>query len=178
MSTAAPAEAARTLLRSTTLYGILDCAVDQALYEHVARLEPGGAACLFEGRLNPALKQVSPHLVELAPDDPLSRAWRSTGWGKNWGILISSRENLAFVRRRLRHFTQARLPDGQGPVLFRFWDPRVFRVYMPLVEPGEITPWFEGIERYVAETEDGKGSIRYSFKNGSLAVENGPAPTG
>lgn len=162
--------------QATILYGILDCAVDPALYEHVARLEPAGADCLFAGRLAPELKRVSPHLVELAPSDPLSRAWRGPGWGKNWGILLSSREGLAFVRRRLRHFTQARLPDGQGPVLFRFWDPRVFRIYLPLVEPGEIAPWFQGIEHYVAETEDGKGSLRYLLKSGALSIETGPVP--
>jgi hypothetical protein len=159
-----------------TLYGILDCAVDPALYSHVARLEPGGAACLFAGQLDPALKQVSPHLVELAADDPLSRAWRGEGWGKNWGILLSSRESLSFARRRLRHFTQARLPDGQGPVLFRFWDPRVFRVYMPLVEPDEIAPWFKGIDHYIAEAEDGKGSLHYSLASGKLSIATGPAP--
>ena len=161
---------------STTLYAVLDLARAPELYEHVARLEPVGAACLFEGRLDPALVRVSPHVVELAPQDPLSVTWRGTGWGKSWGILIVSRESLAFVRRRLRHFTQARLPDGQGPVLFRFWDPRVFRVYMPLVEPTQLPPWFEGVDRYICETEDGGGSLRYALDGGALRIENGPPP--
>lgn len=135
-------------------YAVLDPAREPALYEHIARLEPGAAACLFEGRLAPELKQVSPHLVELAPNDPLAAAWRREGWGKSWGIQLDSAKPLGFVRRRLRHFTQARLPDGEGPVLFRFWDPRVFRVYLPLVEPAELPAWFEGIECYRCEGED------------------------
>ena len=36
---------------TTRLYGILDCAIDPALHEHVARLEPGSAMCLFLGHL-------------------------------------------------------------------------------------------------------------------------------
>lgn len=159
-----------------TMFAVVDPAREASLYEHVARLEPGAAECLFEGRLKPQLKQASPHLVELAPDDPLAAAWRGKGWGQAWGILLSSRESLASVRRRLRHFTQAKLPDGQGPVLFRFWDPRVFRVYLPLVEPAEIGPWFEGIDHYLCETEDGAGTLRYSLKHGALAVETGPHP--
>ena len=119
---------------------------------------------------------MSPYVVELAPSDPLSKMWRSQGWGKNWGILIVSPENLGYVRRRLRHFTQAKLPNGEGPVLFRFWDPRVFRIYMPLVEPDQLVPWFQGIDRYIVETEGGAGSLRYSLDGGNLSVQQGPAP--
>lgn len=158
---------------TTRLFGILDCAIDPALHEHVARLEPGSATCLFLGDLDPELKAVSPHVVELEPGDPLTRAWRSGGWGQAWGLWIESRESLHTVWRRLRHFTQAKLPDGEGPVLFRFWDPRVFRVYLPLVEPGEIAPWFTDIDAYVAETEDGQGTVRYSLAGGGLRVVEG-----
>lgn len=158
------------------MYGVLDCSRDPALYEHAVRLAPHGAACLFEGRLAEEVLRVSPFVVELAPADPLSRQWRTLGWGQAWGILLSSRSGLGAVRRRLRHFTQAKLPSGEGPVLFRFWDPRVFRVYLPLVEPAEVGAWFEDIDRYVVETEDGKGSIRYALKGGALAAQQGPPP--
>jgi hypothetical protein len=158
------------------MYGVLDCAADPALYDHVARLEPDGAACLFEGRLHPELRRVSPHVVELAPQDPLSKAWRATGWGRSWGLLIASRAGLPAVRRRLRHFTQARLPDGTGPVLFRFWDPRVFRVYLPLVEAGEIGQWFKDIDRYIVEDDSGEGSLRFELAGGRLQVDKGARP--
>ena len=159
-----------------TLYAVLDLAADAALNAHVQRLEPDGAACLFEGKLHPQVKAASPHIVELAPTDPLSVLWRGAGWGKAWGVLISSSAGLMTVRRRLRHFTQARLPDGSGPVLFRFWDPRVFRVYMPLVEDDQLAGWFTDIDRYIVETEDGAGSLRYSLDRGRLKVETLPPP--
>jgi hypothetical protein len=158
------------------LYGVLDCARAPDMYEHVARLEPESADCLFEGRLDSRVKQASPFLVELSPSDPLSRTWRGSGWGQAWGILISSSANLPILRRRLRHFTLARLPDGSGPMLFRFWDPRVFRAYLPTVEPAELSGWFEGVDRYIVETEDGQGSLRYTLKGGALVVEPGPPP--
>ncbi len=161
---------------SPRLYGVLDCAVDPRLHEQAARLAPDCAACLYMGKLDPQVAAVSPWLVELAPSDPLSRRWRGEGWGKNWGLLLSSQADLPTVRRRLRHFTMAKLPDGSGPVLFRFWDPRVFRVYMPLVEPEGLGEWFKDIDSYVVETEDGQGSIRYALKGGALAIDQGPRP--
>ncbi len=159
-----------------TLYAVLDLAADPALNAHVQRLEPEAAACLFEGKLHPQVKAASPHVVELAPTDPLSKQWRGEGWGRSWGILISSTASLPAVRRRLRHYTQARLPDGSGPVLFRFWDPRVFRTWLPLVEPQDLGGWFTDIDRYIVETEDGRGSLRYSLNGGRLIVEDLPAP--
>ena len=154
-------------------FAILDCAVDPRLYEHAARLEPGGAMCLFIGKLHPEVKKVSPHLVELTPDDPLTQLWRGEGWGRSWGLWIEARSDLFTIWRRMRHFTQAKLPSGEGPVLFRFWDPRVFRVYMPLVEPEELAPWYEALDAYVAEDEDedGRGAVRYSLRGGALNVE-------
>ena len=165
-------------MAAAKFYGVLDLARAPHLYEHVARLEPEAAECLFAGRLAPEVRRASPFLVELEPADPLSKLWRGQGWGGAWGILLSSRQGLPVVRRRLRHFTMAKLPDGSGPMLFRFWDPRVLRTYLPLAEHNALADWFKDIDLYILETEDGKGSIRYSFKNGNLVSTVGPAPTG
>jgi hypothetical protein len=158
------------------LYAVVDCAADPALSPHAERLAPDQACCLFEGTIDPDLNAVSPHVVELAAPDPLSRLWRTHGWGKSWGILISSRASLSAVRRRLRHFTLARLPDGTGPVLFRFWDPRVFRVFLPAVEPDDLRAWFTDIDAYIVEDESGQGSLRYDLADGRLRVTPGPRP--
>ena len=160
----------------STLYGILDCAVDPSLYDQIDALPSGRSACLFEGNLAPKVRAASPHLIELSATDPLSKLWRSQGWGKNWGILLTSEEPLMTVRRRLRHFTQVKLPDGAGPVMFRFWDPRVFRVYMPKVDAADAPAWFSDIDRYIVETEDGKGSLRFSLNGERVAIQPGPPP--
>jgi len=159
------------------LYGVIDCARAPAMYDHVARLTPEAADCLFAGRLDERVRRASPHLVELAPADPLSKQWRTTGWGQSWGLLLTSSASLPTVRRRLRHFTMAKLPDGSGPVLFRFWDPRVFRAYFPLVEAAAAGEWFTDIDRYIVETEDGAGSLRFRLNGDQIAVESGPRPS-
>lgn len=158
------------------VYGVIDLARAPGLYEHVARLAPQGSRCLYEGRLDPRVVRVCPHVVELAEHDPLSDLWRHEGWGRSWGLLMQSRASLQAVRRRLRHFTQAKLPDGQGPVLFRFWDPRVFRVYFPLVEPEQLGEWFRDIDAYIVEDEAGAGLTRFSLDGGRLVTQAGPRP--
>ena len=148
--------------------------MDPRLHEHAARLQPGSARRLCIGNLHPEVKKVSPHLVELHADDPLTRLWQGEGWGQNWGLWIESRTDLHAIHRRMRHFTQAKLPSGEGPVLFRFWDPRVFRVYMPLVEAADLAAWFQDIDGYVAEAEDGKGAVRYRLEGSNLARQDYP----
>lgn len=155
------------------LYGVLDLARAPELYDHVQRLAPHDAECLYRehGRLHPEIVRHCPHLVGLAPHDPLTALWRTRGWGQAWGLLLESSHRLPVVWRRLRHFTQAILPDGSGPVLFRFWDPRVMRVYLPLVEHDQLGEWFKDIHAWLVETEDGAGMIRYTLKAGALSAE-------
>lgn len=150
------------------LFGVLDCAVDDGLYAHVKRLGPGYARCLFRDGLHPEVVAVSPHLIELRPDDLLTLAWTTEGRGRNWGVLIRSRAGFHAVWSRLRRFTQAKLPDGEGPVLFRFWDPRVFRVWAPVLEPDQVPEWFRDIDAW--EAEDGSGLIRYTANGAGVSA--------
>lgn len=152
------------------LYAILDCAVDPALYEHACRLGPLAARCLFQGRLHPTVKAVSPHLVELEPDDPLALAWAREGRGANWGVMIESDAGLHRVWRRVRHFTQATLPDGEGPYLFRFWDPRVMRAFLPLLEAEQLPEWFTDIDAWRVEAEGGSQILRYARTGGEVSI--------
>ena len=163
-------------MAAAQLFGVLDCARDPQLYEHAARMEPHAAECLFAGKLSETVRRASPFVVELAPSDPLSAAWRGQGWGAAWGVLISTRSDGAALRARLRRLTQVRLPDGSGPMLFRFWDPRVLRVFMPLIEPDGLSAWFAPGDRWIVESEDGAGSIRFGGDAGAVSVEPGPRP--
>jgi len=47
-------------------------------------------------------------------------------------------------------FLLAQLPDGNA-VFFRYYDPRVWRVYWPTCTPDEKAKWMEGVEEFIAE---------------------------
>lgn len=140
------------------LYGIVDAAQDPSLHELVATCPEH--ACLFAGPLKPPLHMVAPYLVRLAPEAALSQAWHREGWGRNWGILCVSASRLDTLRRHLRRFLQAMLPDGDI-VLFRFYDPRIFRTYFPTLEAEEKASWFQAVEEYRVETETGAGTLYF-----------------
>lgn len=150
------------------LFAIVDAARDRRLYGLVATATE--YQCLFAGKLDPVLERAAPHLVRLDGADRLMEDWRGEGWGKAWGILCSSPLSLPELRRHFRRFLQAKLPDG-AVVLFRFYDPRVWRTYLPTCEGEELTGWFAAVDEYRVETPTGDGAIRYYLEGGSLRVE-------
>jgi hypothetical protein len=132
----------------TKLYGIIDTARDEKLYPLVKSCP--AHICLFAGDLEEPVEQAAPYLVRLTKDTPLKDIWRNEGWGQAWGILVRSDLELMALRKHLRKFLLAQLPDG-NTVFFRFYDPRVWRTYWPTCTEEEKSVWLEGIDSIVAE---------------------------
>jgi hypothetical protein len=132
------------------LYGIVDTARDPLLYPLV--IQSPNYDCLFAGEIKEPLNRAAPYLVELTDDTPLKDIWRDRGWGQAWGILLRSPLDLKEMRRHLRKFLLAQLPDG-STVMFRFYDPRVWRTYWPTCTPEEQGNWMKGVDEFVVEPE-------------------------
>ncbi len=134
------------------LYAILDAARDIRI---LALLVHHKEECLslYEGPEGAKLAQVAPYLVRLAPDSKLLDALVKEGWGKSWGVYFTCAGDFHEIRRHLRHFLQVKLPDGEQ-VYFRFYDPRVMRIFLPTCIAEEATQFFGTIQRYVLEGEE------------------------
>jgi hypothetical protein len=141
---------------SALVYGIVDTAQDACLYDLV--LTCAERACLFAGELQPPLGRVAPYLVRLTSGARLTQEWQHEGWGKSWGIVLVSSRSLEELRQHFRRFLQALLPSGEV-VLFRFYDPRVFRTYFPTLNAEACAEWFEAVDEFRIETEHGNGTL-------------------
>ena len=156
---------------SSSTFGVLDLARAAKLWEQVHRLAPLQARRLYleHGKLHQELVRHCPHLVELAPGGPLTELWPGEGWSQSWDCSWSPLPGCTGLAAAAP-FHPGDAAERVGTVLVRFWDPRVFRVYIPLVEPGQLGEGFQEVEAYVAESEDGKGAIRYAVKGGALQI--------
>ncbi|MCF6445738.1 DUF4123 domain-containing protein [Nereida sp. MMG025] len=81
-----------------------------------------------------------PWLVQLIQGGAMLDHILERAHGTHTGLLFESTASLKELRRHLRHFTMAHLPNQDpAPVYFRFYDPRVFLSGIAALSAGNIT---------------------------------------
>jgi len=147
------------------VYAVLDAARDERV--HPAVLGSGlPHACLYAGRVAPPLARAAPYLVQLAQGSPFTRELLEQRWGEAWGIFALGNATLEELRRHFRRFLEVRTEGGQA-LLFRFYDPRVMRVYLPTCNARELAYVFGPVGMYLMESEAG-GLLRFHRRGAAL----------
>jgi hypothetical protein len=122
------------------LYGVFDAARDEAVLR-LLREGKGEHRSLYNGRRGENLAAVAPYLVALPPEGELLDQLIAEGWGKSWGVFLTSALPFDDVRRHLRRFLVVEAEDG-ATFYFRFYDPRVLRPYLSSCTADEIDHLF------------------------------------
>lgn len=160
---------------SLSVWGILDCARDPKLY--LALLESKlEFRCLYSGKLPRELELVAPHLVELLPNNRLTARWLDEGWGQAWGVFLQI-DDASNLRHHLRKFLKVRSEAGQR-LLFRFYDPRVLRAYLPTCLQDELLQVFGPIKAYLTEGATSNEMLKFAVGPAGLrrqSVTLGPS---
>jgi hypothetical protein len=147
------------------VWAILDCARDPKIY--LAMLESKlEFRCLYSGKLPRELEMVAPHLVELSPTNRLIGRWLDEGWGQAWGVMlkIGDPSNL---RHHLRKFLKVQDEAGRT-LIFRYYDPRVLREYLPSCRGDELRQLFGPIDRFIVEDRAATNGMEFAFVGGAL----------
>ena len=134
------------------LYAILDGARDRRIRGWVFDTR-APRWCLYRGKLPAALEDAAPWLLRLVPGHPCIEDFFARAWDRSWGILLSSTAPSWELRRHLRRFLRVRTEEGRI-LAFRYYDPRVLRVYLPTCTPAEIRELFGPVSCMVAEGEN------------------------
>lgn len=174
-----PPEALRQSLRpllfpgeeGVDAYAVLDGASIPDLLDHLYA-EDGRPefVCLYRGELEPDIAEVAPYLVRLQPGAPFTAWLLAEGWGKHWGIYALSQADLKSVRRHFRKFLMVKDPEG-NQMYFRFYDPRVLRVFLPTCNAEELQFLFGPVVCYGCEGETPAELVRLGLDQGGLTVK-------
>ena len=89
---------------------------------------------LYDGDSARDLEMFAPYLVRFSKPSPLLRKLVAKAWGHSWGIYLTSAASFPDLRKHFRHFLMAEIEGGKT-AYFRFYDPRVLRVYLPTCTP-------------------------------------------
>ncbi|MEM9455119.1 MAG: DUF4123 domain-containing protein [Myxococcota bacterium] len=109
-------------------------------------------ACLYDGRLPPVLARAAPYLVRLDANSRFTRMFYEEGWGNSWGIVLRCTTSLEATRRHLRTLNYVTSEDRRK-LLFRFYDPRVLRAFLPTCSKAQLRKVFGPIEAFIAEDQ-------------------------
>src|SRR5258708_4928074 len=154
------------------IFAVLDGAGIPGLLQQLADHEPEHI-CLYSGNLEPDMAEVAPYLVKLEPQAPFTDWVVERGWGKNWGVFAETAEDILSMRKHFRALVTVYDETGKS-LLFRYYDPRVLRVYLPTCDDQELKTMFGPVQSYVMEDENPAAMLRFRLKGGSLAKQVEP----
>ena len=151
------------------LYVILDSAADPRI---VGLLRESGEEYQpqYEGKQAEEMANVAPYLARLAGDGTLLNTLPTEGLDKHWGVFLTCTQPLAELRKHLRRFLMVELPNGKT-VLFRYYDPRVLRAFLPTCTAAEAVQFFGPVERYLVPDEKPQALLQFTIEQGQLTKE-------
>jgi hypothetical protein len=135
-----------------SLFALLDAAREPRVVSYLEGV-PETSDSLYEGEKARDLAPYAPYLVEIPGDSPLAGDLAATAFGKSYCVFLTARGSFDDVRKHFRHFLMVETEDGKE-VYFRFYDPRVLRVFLPSCTPEEATRFFGPIRSFWAEARE------------------------
>jgi hypothetical protein len=159
------------------VFAILDGAREERIYPAIEKLDDEEQyCCLYRGELDADLASAAPYLVRLERDAELT-IWLATyGFGDSWGVFLHSGAALDELRRHFRRFLMVYDHTGK-PLYFRYYDPRVLRVFLPTCTPMEQQTMFGPVRSYFAEAEDATALLEFTVQDGRVVRSEHPLTT-
>ena len=152
-----------------SVFAVLDGASAPDLVKGLFEHEPE-YCCLYRGELSPDMALVAPYLVRLEAGEKFTEWVLTEGWGAHWGIFLHTATTLRALRDHFREFHTVELPD-QRTVLFRYYDPRVLRSFLPPCNPAELRSFFGPIQSFIAEGDTPETGFRLALAGQALKPE-------
>jgi hypothetical protein len=155
-----------------TSYLLLDAARMKSELMTAKELNPQFDS-LYRGLFEEAIFFAGPYIFS-GHNVPDFRTWYfEKGWGYSWGVLIYSAEDMKSLRKHFGKFIMVKTEQGDE-FYFRFYDPRVLRVFLPTCDPEQLKELFDVVDYYLCEDEDPSMGILFSLENGFLKSEKLP----
>jgi hypothetical protein len=149
---------------------ILDAARDDRIY---ASVQASGTdwVCLYSGRIPGELAKVAPYLVKLSKKHAFTDSVIRNGWGESWGIFFRSNAPLEELRKHF-HGLLTVINDEGNRMVFRYYDPRVFRVYLPTCNSDELKTVLGPVAAFMTEDRDASVMVEFRKQADSIEIEH------
>jgi hypothetical protein len=126
---------------------------------------------LYQGESEARLGASGPHLVALDGNDEPLRALLRAGWGKAWGVFLTSAADFDEVRKHCRSLLMVKREKDGSELYFRFYDPRVLGAFLPTCSPQQVRLMFGPLSAYLIEAEGGTVTLRFESRDDQVACD-------
>ena len=135
--------------RQNDVYAVIDGVSLPGLLAKLEEHEPKNT-CLFRGELPFDLAEAAPYLVKLEKENKFSNWLLSENIEKPCCIYAKTTVKDDFIqfRKHFRSFLRVESPEGKS-LLFRYYDPRVLKTYLPICTDEDNDILFKDIDSYL-----------------------------
>jgi hypothetical protein len=140
----------------------------------VAVAFPNENSCLYEGKSKIELAGVGPYLFKTDNNSELNNWVKQEGWGNSWGVALFTFIPFPELHKHCRKFLLVRTEDNME-LYFRFYDPRVLRIFLPTCSKEQLQNFFGPIQYFIVEDEDPEFALKFWLENYQLRSIRFPA---
>jgi hypothetical protein len=112
--------------------------------------------CLYQGVTAETMADYAPYLVHLRAHSRLLPRLVDEGFGDSWGVFLEARAPLREVRAHFRRLLFVKNEETDEMVYFRFYDPRVLRIFVPTCSVRQEDELFGPVTRFLCEDEEAR----------------------
>lgn len=165
----------RAVAGQASLYAVIDAARGP---EAIAAIKEAGSSCrsLLQGEFGEKLGEVAPYITAFRADSSFGQWWFEQ-WGHSVGLLLQAPVALDELRTHFRTLLIVRHEDGHK-YYFRFYDPRVLRVFLPTCTADEVRRFFGPVTAVYCEGARGEELLTFRPDRSGVSVKRSPCSTG
>jgi hypothetical protein len=153
-------------------YLLLDGAIMESSIAQVKELNPKHES-LYREKGDAYLANVGPYLFLSNHFKEFKAFFTEKGWGNSWGVMLKTNEPFPTIHTHFRKFLMVKTEDGEE-LYFRFYDPRVLRIFLPTCDASQLKEFFGPVEHFICEDEDPAFGLIFSLRNGQLETQRVP----
>ncbi len=108
---------------------------------------------LYKGSAEEDLAGIAPYLFTAKPHTDFANWYLTEGWNQSWGLLVNVTASFEDIYKHFRRFLMIKTENGEQ-LYFRFYDPRVLRIFLPTCDKDQLKEFFGPIKSFIMEDED------------------------
>jgi hypothetical protein len=125
---------------------------------------------LYQNKDELSIQSVAPFIFKYESVSDFASWLSKEGWGNAWGIFIVARADMNQIHYHLSGFNRVKKDDGTQ-MYFRYYDPRVLRIFLRNYNTNQLATFFGLIDRFICEDEDPATALVFSFDGRKLHTE-------